>query len=197
MANICDRDLTNEFNAGGEQAMRHIFEAYYPRLLSFANSILKDGDDAKDAVMESFVRFHERITYVKDGSLASLLFMMIRNECYNRLRHRMIESKFKCELPHTEKGENLYYADFCPDAHYDYIYNDLQNELDKAVEELNERPREAFLLYQKGLLSKKEVAERMGIKAKSVDRYLAIAVAEIRKRLKDYGSLVALWWLLS
>jgi len=176
--------------------MKRIFETYYPRLLSFANSILKDRDDAKDAVMECFVRFHERISYVKEGRLSSLLFMMIRNECFNRLRHKAIEDRFRSELPVADKGEKLYYADFCPDAHYDYVYNDLQKELDKAVEELTDRPREAFLLTHKGALSKKEAALRMGIKAKSVDRYLNIAVTEIKKRLKEYGSLIVLCCLV-
>ena len=59
--------------------------------------------------------------------------------------------------------------------------------LDAAVRELPHRCREVFVLYRGHGLRMKEVAQRLGIAEKTVEKHIARAMLHCRKRLREAG----------
>lgn len=64
-----------------------LYERYSMDIYRYALSILKDKDDAKDAVQETFLRYAENEEKFRgDASQKTWLLVTARNYCYSRLR---------------------------------------------------------------------------------------------------------------
>jgi RNA polymerase sigma-70 factor (ECF subfamily) len=61
--------------------------------------------------------------------------------------------------------------------------DDLQKYIDKLVSVLPSRQKEAFILSRRGGLSAKEIAERMNISVKGVERHIYLALKFIKANL--------------
>ena len=73
--------------------MKFLFTTFYPRLYGYAIKFVKDDEAAKDLVQECFIRLYERHGALKDISLNSMLFTMVRNLCLNYMKHELIMKK--------------------------------------------------------------------------------------------------------
>ena len=64
-----------------------LYEMYSQDLFRYSLSILKDEDDAKDAVQESFVRYIENEkSFRGDCSQKTWLLIIARNFCYSKIK---------------------------------------------------------------------------------------------------------------
>ncbi len=63
------------------------FRRYYPRLVNYAARFVAGHEAARDLVQDCFVRPWERRCELRELDLASLVFAMVRNVCFNYLKH--------------------------------------------------------------------------------------------------------------
>ena len=77
---------------GGDRTLGVNVEAYYtrygPMVLRRCQCLLRDEDEALDAMQEVFVKLLSRKTTLEDNAPSSLLYRMATNVCLNRLRTR-------------------------------------------------------------------------------------------------------------
>lgn len=84
-----DAQLVAGVRAGDRQAFAAVYDRYGDRLYDFCHALLRDREDAADAVADTFVRCAERIGQLRDpGSLRPWLYAIARSEALRRLRHR-------------------------------------------------------------------------------------------------------------
>lgn len=65
-----------------------LFKQYYPRLRNYAIRYVDSVDAAEDIVQECFIKLYEKRFTLRDVSPGALLFVMVRNSCFN-YRKRM------------------------------------------------------------------------------------------------------------
>ena len=131
-----DRLLFDKIRGGNAKAFEYAFRKFSPRLEAFAQKYTNDTNEAEDIVQDVFLKLWERRELLDNISLASFLFMMVRNSCLNYLKHRQIADSVQQRIPDTETAERLYAADFVPDPSSLLIQKELSDSIDKIMEEL-------------------------------------------------------------
>jgi len=171
---------------GNNGISKAIFNEYYPRLVGFAVSIINDEEEAKDIVQDCFIHLLKRKKTQEDSSIQQLMFQTVRNMCINHLKHTLVKNKHAATVVNQRKGEVLYYADFCNDTLQKMVYEELEEEVNTVLKSIPSRSREAFVMSKMQGLRRQEIAERMGITTKMVDKHLKKAMDILKKGLKKH-----------
>src|SRR5689334_15115980 len=86
---VADADLVAGVLAGDRDAFARLYDKYADRLHDFAYSMLRQREDAMDAVADAFVTTAERLDQLRDPDrLRPWLYSVVRRECLRRLRQR-------------------------------------------------------------------------------------------------------------
>jgi RNA polymerase sigma-70 factor (ECF subfamily) len=133
--------------AGRPEAFERLYEQTGARMKSLAANLLGNTADAEDAVQETFLKIYRAArTFQGSAALSTWAFRILLNTCYDALRRRRRRPE---DLPSAALEAK-------PAACADHA---LRLSLEKAVGELPERERSAFLLVEVEGLSHREAAE--------------------------------------
>ena len=84
-----DADLVARVLAADREALGTMYDRYGGRLYDFAYSMLRQREDAADAVADSFVIVADRLHQLRDADrLRPWLYAIVRSECLRTLRAR-------------------------------------------------------------------------------------------------------------
>lgn len=177
MDNANNNIILSRLSSGDEKAFEKLFKSYYPRLYGYAIRYINDPEVARDILQECFMRFWEQRNQLKNISLTSYLFTMVRNSCLNHLKHLSIVDNHKLKyLSKVEGDERLYYWDFGLSSDQQLIYDELQNEIEKALDKLPDRCREVFIMSRFKDKKNREIAEELGISTTAVEKHISKAL---------------------
>lgn len=177
-----------------QQSMFSDFRRLYmdnrQRLVAYAQRFV--GDNADDIVHDSFIKFWESYGNRDDEQARKLLFTIVRNKCLDHLKHRNIITGDGLVPAESPEGEELLYNFdyFCPSAETDVLYADLVRQVNSIVSSLPERCREVFILKRGENLKNSEIAERLGISQKTVEKHLHKAFTAFRSAIGEGSSTV-------
>lgn len=177
-----DAAIFNErIRNGDTKAFETLFKSDYTKLTLFANRFLNDIPASEEIVSEVFTFLWEkRTTLVFTSSIHSYLYKMVQNKCLNYLRHKKTENEYVNYLIKNnllEEYTNNWNA---------YIEKDLEYQARKALEVLPEKCREIFKLSRFEHLRNKEIAQRLNLSEKTVERQITIALKKLRDYMKDF-----------
>ena len=172
-----DSELVIAAREGDQAAIGHIYDRYADRLFGFAFSILRDREEAADAVHDVILRSSQRLDQLRDPSrLRPWLFAIARNEVMTRTRQRA--KRDDREVPDMA-------ADL-PDHDQGLVRDELQTLVWEAADALQPRDRELLELSMQGLEGA-ELAEALGVKTSHVH----VLTSRMRDRMeKAVGSLL-------
>ena len=130
------------------------------------------GDaNVADMVQDVFVRVFEAARKELPESTTSFVFATARNLLIDRVRHEKI-----IPLEAVENLDALNIAADAPGADEQVIAREELRRVQSALDELQPRSREAFLLHHVEGCSRREIALRMGISEKTVTWHLNTGV---------------------
>lgn len=181
-----DNFLLYEIKKGNEQAFRKLFTRYYCRLINFASRFTNDSMIAEDLVQDSFVNLWEKRDKLECGSLSSLLFTMVRNNCLNHLKHQALINISNVNwLENLDGEERLYNQDFCPDVEMSLLYKELLAQIPIVLSSLPERSRKIFLMSRKHGLKNREIAEKLSISTTAVEKHIRRVLDAFETHFKE------------
>lgn len=181
--------LINDLSAGSKEAFEYLFTAYYPRLRNYASHFIADVDDVEDIIQDCFVNLWNRRAMLTGVSLSSMLFTMVRNACLNFLKHKAIAEGYNTqELKQVNGSEALYNYDFLGSADEELLYNELRRQIGDVLRHLPERTRQVFVMSRFEGLKNREIAERLDISVKVVEKHITKSLAMLRKRILRNGN---------
>ena len=87
--NLRDSDVVASIVAGEPEGLAVAYDRYASDLYGYCRSLLKEPDDAADAVQDTFVIAASKLSGLREPDrLRAWLFAVARNECLHRLRSR-------------------------------------------------------------------------------------------------------------
>lgn len=186
MVEIEDKVLVTRLKDGDTVAFKLLFERYYPLFISFALRLLKDEATAEDLIQNVFLKIWiGRANLNEDKNIKNYLMVSVRNEIYQYFRHA-----FK-----TDDSEG------CPEIidasiniETDLSAKELENRISAIIARMPSRRREIFNMSRNEKLSNKEIALKVGLSVRTIEKHIENALADIRKHLP--GSILMLIMVL-
>jgi len=165
-------ELFDLVKTGNQKAFDLLFSIYFARLNDFAKRMLKDNIVAEDIVLEVFLKVWETRAKIESLNLEAFLFHLIRNQCIDYIK-QLKSLNFKIhEMQDFTKYEELYRIDFIGDEPYILIEEELRIKIEKTIHDLPMRCREVFIMSRMEGMKNKEIAEKLEINIKNVERHL-------------------------
>lgn len=182
---LSDEVLASLLKTGNRHAYTAIYNRYHGPLYIFAYNRLKDREEAKDIIHELFLKlWMEQSKLHLTGSLSAYLYTAVRNRIINSIAHQ--------HIAHRYIDSFLSYIEEVNQQSADYLvrHNDLQAFIQKEIESLQPRMREVFELSRNTTLSRKEIAEKLGISEETVKSHMHHALKILKARLGDLFFMV-------
>ncbi len=176
--------LIRSFVKGDEKAFECLFERYHRRLYGFLYSLLKSTEDAEEIVQDTFVKIWEnRHRFREEYTFESFLFKIAKNSFLNLNRKKINRKIFQEQYGLAFEWSQNTTEDYL-------LFKETREIIDAIVEEMPPKRREIFILQKIDGLSRKEIAEKLGISIITVDSHLLKANIHMKESLKKYSLLL-------
>jgi RNA polymerase sigma-70 factor (family 1) len=190
MTEINDQILALRLNNNEVKAFDALFHKYSNKLYRFSFSLLKNEEDSKEIVQETFCKIWDKRKEIDSGqSIKSFLFTISYNLIIDQLRLRLKDEEYRKFLEQHFR-ENPFKQGT------DMDYETIKKEIDKAVEELPAKRRQIYRLSREKGLSHKKIAAQLDIKEKTVENHINLALRHIKSRLSSELLAVLLFFSL-
>ncbi len=174
IARICEN--------GDQIAFRELFDCYYPRLLHFSFSLIRNSVLAEEIVLDVFTTiWKNRQKLCEVEHIENYLFKATKNRTLNAVRDK------KKDLVHIEVDSiDFKYIRTNQNPESDLLSQELYEKINEAIDALPEKGRIIYRMVKEDGLNYKQVAELLDISTKTVDSHLYSAVKKIRISIEDY-----------
>ena len=188
-----DPSLLARLRAGDDSAFEQLVRATMGRLLAAARRLLRNEEEARDAVQSGYIRAFQSLSKFRaESSLATWLHRIVVNEALMKLRSRRTDE---------EPIDEMLLPQFRPDGHQIRETVDWSDSAEKAmersetaatvrasIEQLPEPYRTVLLLRDVEEMSPDEVASMLGISKNVIKVRLHRARQMLRTLLeKQFG----------
>lgn len=184
--------LLQEIAKGNTSAFAKLYIAFYDKVYSVALHYLKIHELAEDSTQQVFLKLWERhSTLASVDDIDAFVFITARNEIFNSLRKRSMQESYRelireLFLQETGSPEEM------------LILKQRARLVQRVIDRLPERQRQAFRLSREKGLRYKEIAGIMRISVPTVKEHISNALQQIRSSLmvhKDELLLILLYCL--
>ena len=176
-------------NLSPDDKVEALFRQYYSPLCKSLYRILKDVSLAEDIVQEVFIKVWDRRGQLQlDEAIHGYLY----RSCYNTALNFLKQQK-----PGIDINSGIEVAFSHLDAERALNYLETEHQILEAIESLPPKTREVFRMSRFEDLSYREIAEKLGISIKAVEKHMGIALQRLRENLKEYLVSVLLFVLIN
>lgn len=157
-------------------------------LFRVALRLMKDEDQAADAVQDGCLLAFNKISSFRGGSIRNWLARIVVNVCYDELRRQRRHPTQALEPVDTDQEEISsphWLADFSMNPEFQYDANELEQMIAKCLETLPYRHRTVLILIDVEEFSYEEAAEILSVPTGTVKSRLARARAQFSSSLKN------------
>lgn len=160
-----------------------LYEQYYNQLVLWADTILKDMDQAEDVVQDLFVRLWEKnlCEALMGEGIKSYLYTSVRNTALRRLKNYAVLET----LPDISVVEKVW-------EDQEQTHQEIIERVLSEIEKLPPRSREILKCVHLKNMKYAEVAEQMGISVATVKTLLVRSIKILRHRVSDSSLLLFL-----
>ncbi|HBI80743.1 MAG TPA: RNA polymerase subunit sigma-70 [Bacteroidales bacterium] len=154
---------------------RGIFDQYYENIRHFAYFKTGDVHLSDDIVQETFIKLWDMRGKVNDSTVKSLLYTIAGNIVKNHYKHLKVVYNFQVSAK-SEMTTNTSSAD------ENIRMEQLDGQLQRVLAEIPPGPREVFLMSRIDGLTYDEIASRLGLSVKAIEKRMSEALAIFRKK---------------
>lgn len=171
-------NLQNDIKNSEQQlaaVVERYFQTYFEGLYRYAFTLLKNNDDAKDAVQSIFVKLWEKRAAIDEQqSVQSYLYTAVYNHCLNVIRNEKVRKAYLQNNPvsHSSFSDELV----------------SRENIARITEALENLPPQCKLIFMKSRFEKKkyaEIAQEMDLSVKTVEAQVGKALKILREKLSE------------
>jgi RNA polymerase sigma-70 factor (ECF subfamily) len=166
--------------------LEELLGQHYPSALRLARSILREDEEAADAVQSAFGNvLRSLVNFREESSFSTWLNRIVVNQCLMRLRQVRRHPAVSMDALAVEPRQLLYPASRLPGPHEALEQREAADAIDRAVGGLPERLRDAWVLHEYEGLDLRGLSETLGISISAAKSRLFRARAELRRLLTN------------
>lgn len=171
-----DAQLLQLLADDSEPALKELYERYWESLFTKAFNFLQRPDAAKDCVQEVFIWLWDHRRSVSIANVNSYLHQATRFQALKALREEKAAAGFEDRLARIT--EHILHSN-------DLEFKELKTWLEKLVNALPEDQRTIFKLHREEALTYNQIAGRLGISVKTVEKKMSQALRHLRAHTDD------------
>lgn len=151
-----------------------LFDAYFDDIRRYLYYRSGDAVLSTDLAQDTFLRVWEKKLDLKPGRDKALLYKIAGDLFVSHIRRDRLSIGIKSKLNFELSGET-------PEDNLNY--KELKERYEKALMKLPEKQRIVFLMSRMEELTYQEIAERLSLSVKAVEKRMSVALAHLRKEL--------------
>jgi RNA polymerase sigma-70 factor (ECF subfamily) len=188
MVQSSDVGLVRRSLKGDERAFAILVTRYSGLLYRLAWRMLRNDEEARDAVQETFLRIHRALsTYDQKRKFSTWIMRITTNLCIDRIRRRRMKTLSIDVGDDEDERVPVVLVDGRPTPEARYGQTALREMLDKLVSRLPPIYRAVVELRYKQELAYEEIAEVLDIPLGTVKARLHRAHRQLKERLQAAG----------
>ena len=160
-----------------EIVFSNFFKTHIKPLRNFLLYKYGNEDQAEDLTQEAFIKLWQNCASVPIEKAKSYLYTIANNSSLNEVKHKKVvleyEKNFNGPVQTNENPEFILEE------------KQLKSKLLKAIDDLNETQRIAFLMHRIDGKKYSEIAEELNISVKAVEKRIHLALVELRKKIEN------------
>ena len=153
---------------------RQAFDDYFTAIRNYIYFKTSDADLSEDLAQDTFVKLWENRDRIDPRTLKSFLYTIANNLTINYLKRQQLYFKF-------QKSTGMRHDQETPD--FLVQMKEYEEKLQEVIAKMTEGSREVFLMNRIEDLKYREIAERLGISVKAVEKRMSQALAELKKKI--------------
>ena len=162
-----------------EKAFTTLYRLYWSKVYNFSRLYLSSITEVEEVVQEVFVKVWETRDFLRaDDNFKGYLFIITRNLIFNQFRKSFNENAYKLTVLSAAMD---YY-----DMEDELSAADLKEFIKRMVGGLPPRQQEVFKMSRDEHLTYKEIATRLNISEKTVERHINEAIKFLKKNIMLY-----------
>ena len=159
------------------QEFKHLFDRHFEGIRNYIYYRTGDMDLAEDLVQDVFLKLWERRDSVKRETIKSYLYTIAHNMIINQAKRQQLMYNF------------INSSKVMPAEHEtpDFLMekNEFHDYLNQVLASIPEPDRVVFLMNRIEQLKYLEIAERLGLSVKAVEKRMSKALDIIRRMIKE------------
>ena len=154
---------------------KDLFDKHFDSVRNYIYYRSGDAETATDIAQETFLRI-----WVKQPSdldhITGLLFKIASDEFINQYRKQKVMSKFRLNVKPDQAGRS-------PEDQM--MFEELKERYELALAKLPEKQRTVFLMNRMEQLKYNEIAERLGLSVKAIEKRMNLALTFLKQAIGE------------
>jgi RNA polymerase sigma-70 factor (family 1) len=156
--------------------LKEIYEAYFESLRGFLYYKTGNIDLAEDLVQEVFIKVWEKRDEIRKETLKSLLYTIANNLMINHYNHQKVVIKHQGEASKEMKMEQV-------SPQFSLEEKEFEKKLNDSISALPDGCREVFLMNRIDKLKYEEIAARLELSVKAIEKRMSKAIGLLKEQL--------------
>lgn len=159
-------------NPPEQEVFQSLFDNYYEAIRNFLYYKSGDIEQAEDLTQEAFLILWKKRESINPEKAKSYLYTIANNLFLNELKHQKVVLRFQ-----QQPVSNVVFES----PQFMMEEEEFKHKLEKAISDLPEKNRSVFLMNRVEKMTYKEIADRLGLSVKAVEKRMHKALMELRK----------------
>jgi RNA polymerase sigma-70 factor (family 1) len=159
-----------------QEQFKLVFDQHFEAIRRYLYFRSGDGTVSTDLAQDTFMKIWERGKELDPERDAALLYKIAGDLFISHLRRIRISREAFSEIEFEMTSDS-------PES--EMQYNELQSDYKKALGKLPEKQRTAFMMSRMENLTYREIAERLSLSVKAVEKRVSAALVILRKEIKS------------
>ncbi len=156
--------------------LRSIYDQYFESIRGFLYYKCGDLDLAEDLVQETFIKVWNKKEEIQLDTVKSLLYTIANNLLMNHFNHQSVVREHQ-KTSNASISSNLASPQFVLEE------KEFEEKLNSALAKLPDDCREVFLMNRIEKLKYKEIAERLDLSVKAIEKRMSKTLALLKEYL--------------
>ena len=144
-----------------------LFDEYFKPIKNFIYYKVGDVGMAEDLAQDAFIKLWENRDSIKKSTVKSYLYTIANNTTINQLKRNQLRYKFQNQLKISTEHEN---------PEFQMMKKEYEAKLNEALSKIPLGSREVFLMNRIEGLKYREIAERLGLSVKAIEKRISKAI---------------------
>lgn len=162
-----------------DHKLKYAFDEYFELLVLNAQKYVSVFEDAEEIVQDVYVKLNEQMDNLPhDIDIKAYLYRAVSNSCMNYLKHKKVVEEYRAQSKNNAT-KNLIEDNNAIES------QEIIEAINNAINDLPDHWREVFILNRFEGLKYKEIATKLNISPKTVEKYMSKSLRQLQVELKD------------